>query len=109
MALGTITVTSDQRKQASAPLGCALLSFLGDSTYTAGGTLTFQALVRTAMAKDVTVLAVVLAGASGYAYTPVYDVATDTLVLKEGTAGADAQVANGDYSGTTFVVLVLYM
>jgi hypothetical protein len=111
MALGTITVTNDLRPSASAPLGSLELSFPGDGAYLDGGTA-LQDLVRAAVGRAVTILCVMPVGLNG-GYRVIYDKANDKLVLAyyDYNAGADGpaiQVANGNYSGTTFKVLVLY-
>lgn len=103
MALGTITVAEQQRKMASAPLGVARLTFLGDDSYAAGGTVGFQALVRAALLRDVTVICVAKGGPTGV-YTAIYDAASDKLYVED-AAGAEA---SGDLSGTTFNLLVFY-
>jgi hypothetical protein len=107
MALGTITVTNDERKQASAPLGFAELSFPGDDSYpNPGGTLTFQASVRTAMGRDVTVLGVVPLDLNG-GYRPIYNKATDALQIVVEATGVE--VANGvALNGVTFKIGVWY-
>lgn len=107
MALGTITVTNDERKQASAPLGFAELSIVGDSSYpNPGGTLTFQALVRAAMGKDVTVLSVCDLGLNG-GYKAIYNKATDALQVEVKATGVE--VANGvSLAGVTFKLGVWY-
>lgn len=105
MAIGTITVATNSRKMASAPLGCVRLTFLGDGAYPTGGTADFQASVRTALGRDVTVIAVSRAGATGV-YTPVYDKANDKLFVYKAD---QTEVANAtDLSGTTFNINVWY-
>jgi len=102
-----MTLTNDERKGASAPLAAAEISFLGDTAYPTGGSTGFQALVRTLLQRNVTILAVVPVGLS--IYTPIYDKANDTLIMVEGTAGANAEVgAATAMDGITFKLLVLY-
>jgi hypothetical protein len=103
MALGTITVTNDLRKSASAPLGQAELSFPGDGAYPAGGTPSFESLVRTAMGRDVDVLCVTPCGVNG-GKLAIYDKANDKLYIEDG-AGTEE---SGNLSTTTFKLIVSY-
>jgi hypothetical protein len=106
MALGTITVTHDERKQASAPLGFAELSFPGDGAYPTGGTADFATLVAAAMKKDVAVLNVVQLGLNG-GNAVIYDKANDKLICEVKATGVE--VANGvNLAGVTFLVGVWY-
>jgi len=105
MALGTATLVADQHKSASAPLGVARISFAGDSSYPTGGTLAFQDYVRALMGRDVSVLSVSKAAASGV-YMPIYDAANDTLYVEDEDG---VQVVNAtSLSGTTFILNVFY-
>lgn len=107
MALGTITVTHDERKPASAPFGALELSFPGDDSYpNPGGTTGLQALVRAAVGRDVTVLGVIEIDLNG-GYEAIYNKATDALQMVVKATGVE--VANGvSLAGTTFKLLVLY-
>jgi hypothetical protein len=103
MSLGTITVTNDLHGAASAPLQFLELSFLGDSSYPAGGSVGFTALVQAKAGRAVTPLFVVKCATTGV-YTPIYDKANDKLyVLK---ADQTEVTASTDLSGTTFKVIV---
>ena len=107
MALGTISkvVGDSNRGQASAPIFVDAISFLGDGTYTAGGTLLFESLVQAvAGLEGRTVVAVIPQGLCG-GYEPVYDAATDALILRVSATGVEA--ADSDYSGVTLNLLVI--
>jgi len=112
MALGTITVTSQTVKAASAPIQAVLLSFPGDGAYPTGGTTGFRALVRAALARQVNIIGVFMADKCG-GYIPLYDVANDTLMVLQGDYSESADgplvevAATGDLSATTFKVNVL--
>jgi len=108
MALGTITVTHDERKQASAPLGFAELSFPGDGSYpNPGGTLLFQDAVRAAMKKDVTILGVMDLDLNG-GYKAIFNKATGALQVEVKATGVE--VANGvSLAGVTFKLGVFYL
>ena len=111
MALGTITVTSQPVKAASQPLQVALISMPGDGAYATGGTA-FQAAVRLALGRQVTILAVISAGGNG-GFVPIFDVANDKLMVYQGdndgvADGPLAEVpATTDLSTTTFKLQVL--
>jgi hypothetical protein len=103
MALGTITVTNDLRKSASAPLGCVELSFAGDGAYPSGGTPDFEAEVQAVVGREIDLLFVVKVAASGV-YTAIYDKANDKLYVEN----AAATEASGSLSGTTFKLMAFY-
>jgi hypothetical protein len=114
MALGTITIAS--RVQAG-DLKVLRLSFAGDSTYLAGGTADFTALVEAALDtaaaaavdanvrghEDLTILDV-LGGVGGDCVLR-YDLTNDKLLVIDGDPMTE--IAPGDLSGTTFVCTVL--
>ena len=103
MALGTATVVGQYKKSASAPLDVVQLSFAGDTAYPEGGTTEFQAYVRAALGRDVSVAGVIKAAATGV-YTPIYDVANDTLYVED-QDGVQV-VTDTDLQATTFSFLV---
>ena len=107
MALGTITVTSQQITSSSAPLTVALLSFAGDATTSAGGVAGIKAAVQAKLKRQVQIIAVLPAGACG-GYELRYDVANDKLMFYQ-SAGSAAAFAEktGNLSAVTFKVNVL--
>jgi hypothetical protein len=105
MAIGTMTLTSDLVKAASAPSGIAEVSFVGDTSYPTGGTAAFNATVQALMGRAVTVLGIQKSGPTGV-YTPIYDKVNDKLYV-EVAAGTEVPNAT-DLHGTTFKLLVFY-
>lgn len=103
MALGAITAGVEVGRSGG-PSISKLISFVGDDSYPTGGTLTFQALVRTAVGADVEVLAAVAQDCG--LFLPVYDKAADALLVRNLTDGSEVTNAT-DLSGTTFNVLVV--
>lgn len=104
MALGTATNNGERMKSHSHALDAVDLSFLGDSTYPAGGTPGFQAYVRAVLKRDVTILGILEQGLNG-GHTLIYDPANDKLIAEVKATGVEA--APGDLSGITFRVVVL--
>jgi hypothetical protein len=98
MALGTITVTNQEKKSASAPLDLILISFPGDGDYRTGGTL-FKALLQAKLGRAVEIAFVVLSGLCGY--DVIYDVANDKLICVVSTTGVEA-ADHANLSGVTF-------
>ena len=92
MALGTPTVTQ-LVKSASAPLDLHKFVFVADAAYPAGGYTAFQAYVRAALKRDVTIAFVErgtpLKDAAGglVDLIPTYDVAADKLYFTMASTG----------------------
>lgn len=108
MALGTITASNTQVPgQPGSPVYVVPLSFLGDDAYPTGGTTGFEALVNAAAGvspKSLTIVGVFAGDCGGF--LPVFE--GGALKVYEGTAGANAEVANAtDLSATTFNVVVV--
>lgn len=105
MAIGAITVNETEGAAPSAPLFVDDLQFAGDGAYPTGGTADFEGSVQAKLKQGRTVLGVIdIKGVAGH--YPVYDRATDKLLMFVRTTGVE--VANGvDLSGTTFRILVI--
>lgn len=104
MALGTITAGVEVGRSGG-PTILQNMSFLGDSSYPTGGTVGFQALARTAVGGESIEILAVVAQDCGL-FLPVYDKATDKLLVRNLTDGSEVTAAV-DLSGTTFNVLVV--
>jgi hypothetical protein len=110
MALGTPTVTQ-LKKSASAPLDLIHLDFHGDASYPTGGYTAFQAFVRTALQRDVTIAYVqrgnTLKDAAGGVVDliPTYDVANDKLYFTMASTGVE--IANTALTAATHIVLIV--
>ena len=106
MALGTPTLDARTGEQPGSPTFFFNLSFLGDNSYTSGGTPNFTDFVRGALnlSPAVEILAVI-AGDCGD-NVPYYDKANDTLLVRVLSTGAEA-AGSADLSGDTFNVVVL--
>lgn len=104
MALGVLTLTSNEIAKPSATLYVDEISFAGDSAYPTNGTAGFQALFQALVKCGRTVIAVIdITGAADYL---VYDTANDKL--KAFVRSTGLEVGNGvDTSGITFKVAVL--
>lgn len=103
MSLGAATAGAKSGEKPGTPTFFDVLQFAGDDSYPTGGTTDFEAYARSALGRDVDVIAV-LAQDCG-AFTPVYDPANDTLKV---LTAAGAEVTNGtNLSGTTMNVLVV--
>lgn len=111
MAIGTITAVDNAGRSTSHPTYLDLISFAGDGAYPTGGTASFQASVRTALGKAVTVVSVVGQDCGGY--FPFYDKANDKLIVyyinnDGGADGPAIEVPNGtNLAAVTFNVLVI--
>lgn len=104
MAIGTITRGDGTGEKPSTPSFFDPLSFLGDDSYTTGGTLAFEASYRAAMLGNRQVIAVI-SGDCGL-HVAVYDAATDALKVYLRSTGAE--VANAvDLSSVTFNLVVI--
>lgn len=104
MALGEITPGAQSGEKPGAPTFVDVLAAPGDDDYPTGGTTGFQALVRAALGRDVTVLGVI--GQACGDNVPVYDPANDTLQVFVRSTGAEV-ANNADLSGVTFNLIVL--
>lgn len=104
MALGTITKSAGLDSPGGpTPVFADLVSFLGDSTYPAGGTPGFQAAFRAAVGKGAREILAVIPGNAGDLLV-TYDKANDKLFCRLISTGAEA---SGDLSGTTINLVVL--
>jgi hypothetical protein len=100
MALGTITVL--EKSQVTGVLNHDEIVFTGDTAYPAGGTVGFQALVRTALNKgNITILNVITADSGGQ--QAVYDQVADKLKIYNGAS----EHATGDLSAITFRLMIV--
>lgn len=110
MALGTPTVTQ-LKKSATAPLDLHKFVFKADAAYPAGGYTAFQAFVRTALGRDVTIAfverATPLKDAAGGVVDlfPTYDVANDKLYFTMGSTGVE--IADTALTAGTDVTLIV--
>jgi len=106
MSISTLTESTVANADDVAALGPVyfdLVSFHGDTSYPTGGTPGFQALVRSTLGDNRSVVAVVPQDCGGY--TPAYDAVNDKLKV---WAANNTEVANTtDLSGVTFFVLVI--
>lgn len=100
--LGALVKTLTGQMGTTQPLMANPISFAGDGTYPAGGTLAFQAKVQ-ALFEDHREIVTIVPGDCG-GYRPVYDKAADKLKVYDTGTGAEAA---GDLSGTTFNITVL--
>ena len=111
MVLGTMTQQSEKGAQTLEPRFKAHMQFLGDSSYTTGGTTGFAALVAAAAGRAaLEVISVTKVGLCG-GFIPVYDPIVDSLLVlrSAGINAAQEEVPNAaNLSGTTFDVLVEY-
>jgi hypothetical protein len=107
MAIGTITVQTNQNLKASAPVKYYILQFDGEDTYVKGtGTALFEAMVQAAVGEGVTLMGVVTTlSDTNPEYLPVYDEQADALKILDPGAGDEA--ATADYSGTAFNFLAI--
>lgn len=110
MALGTPTVTQ-LKKAASSPFDLYKFLFHSDASYPSGGYAAFQAFVRTALGRDVTIAFVEratplkdLAGGVVDLF-PTYDVAADKLYFTMASTGAE--IANTALGANTDVTLII--
>lgn len=101
MALGTATASQAGGRSASRPSTIDRLSFLGDDSTPAGGTLAFEAYVQAALGRSVEVLAAHGYGKTGANIThfAIYLAGTDALQVFPIAGGAEA---TGDLSAVTF-------
>ena len=107
MALGTLTRVAAKSGDSSKPVFYDRVSFVGDTSYPTGGTTGFDALI-TALLGDAREVVAIIPEDCG-AYLPVYLPDNGgTFKVYEGTAGANAEVANTTaLDGVTFNLLVL--
>jgi hypothetical protein len=104
MSLGTPTLSAQLKKSASAPLDVFSITFAGDSSYPTGGTASFNAYVQALLKREVKVAAVLKAASTGV-YTPIYDLANDTLYVEDKDG---VEVTNAtNLSATTFKLTIL--
>lgn len=105
MALGAITVNATI--DGSKPVFFDDISFAGDGAYVAGGT-PFKALLRAKTVDQREPRALIPIGACG-GYTIKYDFANDKLQIfrTDQVDDPEEEVPNGNYSSTTFRVLVI--
>lgn len=101
MALGTITVTSQPKKSASAPLDLVELSFPGDGDYRTGGTL-LSALVQAKLGRSAEIAFVQEIALT--THLPIYDKANDKLICVVRTSGLEA-ADHANLSAVTFKVI----
>jgi len=118
MSLGTITIESVKLRKDGGQV--IRMSFAGDDSYPTGGTATFSALVKTAVATahaaagDANVRGYESLAIQGVIpqdcgqYVPSYDKANDKLFVRDGGSATWAEVGSGvSLAGTTFNVLAL--
>jgi hypothetical protein len=109
MALGTIVV-DNKTETPSGPVRFDQIHFPGDGAYGAGGTVGFQALVRTKLGVGNVEILTIIPGDCG-GYVPVYDKANDKLKVFEGNYDAAdgplQETATANLSGVTFNVTVI--
>lgn len=107
MALGTPTIRDNA--DAYSQLFCTVLTVAGDSAYPTGGTASFGAFMRTALAAqkkgDIDVVAA-YGYAAGGSYVAFYDAQNDKLVVLDGTLAQPS--AATDLSASSFVLTVFF-
>jgi hypothetical protein len=113
MALGAMTHDATHSAEAYALARRSYLSFAGDGAYGAGGSAGFEALVRTALGKAVTVLSFEadLSVCGGYVVT--YDKTNDKLKVfyctnNGGAAGPLVEDVTANQSGRTYAGWVVW-
>lgn len=113
MALGTPTVTALKKSYSSA-LDLYKFSFLADASYAAGGYANFQAFVRTALGRDVTIAFVKRSNTLKAAndatidLLPTYDVANDKLYFTKASSGVEIVAAALDGTKTIELIVACY-
>lgn len=112
MTLGTITNVLPGGGRPGEPLFFDQIQMDGDSTYTAGGSLTFSETVAAALKKTgIELVGIMKAGPCG-GYELIYDKAADALLMYYGdydaADGPAIQVPDGDYNAVTLDLVVLY-
>ena len=115
MALGTPTVVQE-KKSATAPLDLYRIAFLADDAYPADGEgyPAFQAFVRTALGRDVTVAYVKRCSALKCLNDvtidifPTYDVANGSLYLMKASSGVEIAAAALDGTKTIDLIVACY-
>ena len=110
MAIGAITAGDQDGAKPSSPVFMDVVSFLGDDSYPAGGTLAFEATLRAVVGDSREIIAVIGQDCGGY--VPVYVPSTGALKVYEGdydpaATGPLTENATADLSGTTFNLLVI--
>lgn len=111
MPLGTITKQVAKDGQTLTPRFRDHVQFVGDNLYVANGSTGFAALVAAALDKvGVDIVGVSKAGPCG-GYEPIYDKASDALMLFQypGDLGPATEVPDGDYSTVTLDLWVEYI
>lgn len=113
MALGTITlITGSELEGGYSPLRVAEFTIVGDDSYPAGGTATFQTTLRAAFEaqrpQTGSLSNLALRGVisqDALAFDVRYDRANDKLVVRNLSDGAEV---TGDQSGVTYRLLTLW-
>ena len=109
MAIGATTLSGDKAGQAaSAPTFHRLISFLGDTSYPANGTIEFEAKVQAILKNGEELLYIVPEDCGGY--MPLYDKSADKLkVYESGADGGpnDEVTATTALNGVTFNIWVV--
>ncbi len=104
MSWGTLTI-SESGKAPSGPLFVDRITLVGDATYVTGGTTGLLAALRTAKGMpNLDILSVRGEGDNGD-LQPEYVHATDSLLIRDISTGADH--GNANLSGTTFGLVVI--
>lgn len=110
MALGTPARTASKSSNSAKPCYFDYLTFVGDSTYTTPGTIGFDAFVKACVGilDGREVIGIIPQSCSGYSLAYTAANGGTLRMYEEGADGGPAdEVANGDYSAITFVVLVI--
>jgi hypothetical protein len=106
MALGTITKNAAESGNVSKALNFDTISFLGDGAYTTGGTVAFDAAIKTLTKDGRNVIGVIPGDCGGF--IPVYSAGKLKVFRAGATNAALEEVPNAaDLSGTTFNLLVV--
>lgn len=91
MAIGTITETAARSNKKFPGSSLRYVSFLGDATYAAGGTASFQASVRSDLGVNDTIIGFLPDLVNSGGYLPSFDPATGKLAVYHATNNAGVE------------------
>lgn len=107
MALGTPDLSFNSLRAPSAGINVDVMTFTGDTAYAAGGTEEFSAFLKTALGREIEILAVLGYSIQGTTqpHTVHYDRENDKLQVF--LADTAAEAGAGDLSAATFHVTIV--